>query len=147
MKHSDFVQMVRSGVHPVITFNEGITKLEVYPQPGMRGRVIDAENGDDDDTILFIFDYAEFDEYNKQFEEENYYDKNGAARLTAREAGCYDVVEGIYTMSYQDVGSQFVLTDSLSTRLYNIYSQSGSGGSYVAWLEDTVSRFEDLAWT
>lgn len=148
MKHSEFAQMVQSGVHPVITFNEGINELEVYPQPGMQGRVIGAESeGEGDDTVLLMIDYTEFEEYNKQFEISNYYDKNGSACLTAREAGCYDVVEGIYTMSNQDVGEQFIATtDTTSIRLYDIYKQSGSAGSYVSWLEDTVCRFEKLAW-
>jgi len=88
----------------VIRFSRRIVNSETYAEPMMKARVKSVQYNIYNDKEITLTDgvhkitvnYAEFDEYNKQFEQSNYYGKAGCPCLTAREAGYYNVVEDIY---------------------------------------------------
>ena len=86
----------------VIQFNSDIDDFETYAEGGMKARVIGVipkyTSLPDPQEHVYILhiDYSEFDEYNKQFETYNYYDKNGDPILNARQAGFYNVNDTIY---------------------------------------------------
>lgn len=86
----------------VIEFTKRIEDWECYADPHMRARVTGYRYNPDGDTdpdqIIHevFFDFSEFAEYNKRYEQNNYWDKNGNPTLTAREAGCYTLKESIW---------------------------------------------------
>lgn len=86
----------------VVTFDRDIVNWECYADQYMKARVVGYRYNTGNDTepseIVhdIIFDFSEFDEHNQKYEQSNYWDKNGQATLTAREAGYYHPQESIY---------------------------------------------------
>jgi hypothetical protein len=86
----------------IVKFKKGIHDFECYAEPGMKARVIGitglytTDPDPQDHVYKLSVDFAEFDEYNKQFETYNYYDRDGIPRLNAREAGLYRIQDDIY---------------------------------------------------
>lgn len=78
----------------VVEFGREIEDCENYGEPGMRARIaaIDIEH----DVFVVTFDFTEFAEHNRPLEQANYYDKNGVACLTARQAGYYADLDTYY---------------------------------------------------
>jgi hypothetical protein len=139
MKHSAIIDLLKNGVHPLITFNKGAEDLECYPEANMRARIIGAVV-EHDDVMKLTVSYAEFDEFNKSFESSNYYNKNGNAVWTAREADLYTITEVLYVMADADVGTAFTINDGNIDGLYNEYKETGSTDDYVTWLENQVKN-------
>lgn len=82
-----------------IQFTHKIEDLEDYAEDRMRATItgIKKWDGDNADACHEIsIDYSKFDEYNRQFESYNYWDKLGNATLNAREAGYYTVKDTLY---------------------------------------------------
>jgi len=75
LKGKELARMVSDGVHPAVTFKAPILDMEGYLETGMRGRLVAVSNEHDDMFKLHI-DLSEFDDFNRQFESANYYDKN-----------------------------------------------------------------------
>lgn len=86
----------------VIEFTKKIEDWECYADQYMRARVIGYRYNAHNDTVPseqvheLFFDYSEFDEHNQKYEQNNYWDKNGNATLTAREAGYYKPQDSIW---------------------------------------------------
>lgn len=86
----------------VVEFTRGIEDWECYADQFMRARVTGYRYNPHNDTepseIIheLFFDFSEFEEHNLKYEQNNYWDKNGNATLTAREAGYYKPQESIY---------------------------------------------------
>lgn len=78
----------------VIQFSNMASNLEAYPEVSMKARLVDLEV--DGDLFIVTVDYSEFDDHNKGCERPNYFDDDGEARLTPREAGWYNPVEKLY---------------------------------------------------
>ena len=128
-----------------IQFTSKIELMESYPEKGMRGRIVSIDEEythmDDLEEHLYkiVFDYSEFDEFNKSLESANYYDKNGVACVTAREAGMYRVKELIYFSSpklypFEDY---FTTLDARQNELLKRFKESGAK-NYVEWLESQI---------
>lgn len=86
-------------VGTVIQFKKGINEMECCIDPGMKGRVVSVRlihQDTDDSYVIMKVNLEEFAEYNKLYEQSNYYNKYGEPVLTAREAGFYEEVETIY---------------------------------------------------
>ena len=64
-----------------------------------------------EDHCGFIFDCTERDEFNVMVETPNYYDENGVACLTAREAGCYTPKEELFLMYDDDSDILFQIVE------------------------------------
>jgi hypothetical protein len=132
-------------VGKTVQFTEKMEDIEAYPESGMRARILsvceqDTDKKDlHDHLYLIVFDYSEFDDFNRQFESNNYYDKNGVACLNAREANQYQMQETIYFGSptlfpFEDY---FTLLNQRQTVLLARFQESGST-NYVEWLENQV---------
>jgi len=132
MNAKEFALMIKSGIHPVVTFTKGIEELDGYTEAGMRARVASAEEKHNDMYVLKV-DYSEFDEYNQQYESANYYDPKGNPTITARAAGFYKERDQIYVGISEEL--PFVVTESVSLKMFEMFQQSGSTDSYVEWLE------------
>jgi len=133
MKGSEFHEMVRSGIKPVVTFTKQIEDQEGYAEGGMRAHVLSSEVRHDDVCHLLV-SYAAFDEFNKQFESANYYDRDGQATLTARQKGSYQVEETLYIDANHEV--PFNIENTGAIALYESFTTSKQDEqSYVAWLE------------
>lgn len=135
MKNREFAHLVQSGVRPVVTFTKSIEDCEGYAEANMRARVTGARFKHDD-MLVFAMDFSEFDDFNRPLESANYYDKEGAAVLTAREAGYYKPVDDYFLMP--DVEAPFAVVEAEQLQLYDRYRASGASESYVCWLEQMV---------
>lgn len=129
----------------VIQFTDKIEYVEAYPEIGMRARIISVKEQDTDCDDLeehlyaITFDYSEFDEYNKAFEKSNYYDRNGNACLTARQANFYKVTEQIYFGSPKlyPFEEYFTVQDQKVNTLLKRFKESGKT-NYAEWLESQI---------
>lgn len=130
-------QLVTDGVHPVVTFTAAVLDKESYLEAGMRGRLVATSAGRNDMFKLYI-DLSEFEDFNRQFESANYYDKNGVPRLTAREAGFYTgPAEEIYVGEDEEVDF-CEIEEPHRLRLYEEYLKAAAKVTYVQWLEDRI---------
>jgi hypothetical protein len=141
MNFKDLDHMLSAGIHPVVTCQKKIEDLENYAEPGMRARII-GSTLQHDDVVKLKLDFTDFDEYNKQFESANYFDRTGNPVLTAREAGLYTKVMDCYVMAYEEMEAFMTVTESASLALMNEYKASEFKGAYAEWLE---LRVQDLA--
>lgn len=86
----------------IVEFTSKIEDWECYADNYMRARVIGYKFNPHGDTIPseqvheIFFDFSEFDEHNRKYEQNNYWDKDGNATLTAREAGYYHPQDSIW---------------------------------------------------
>jgi hypothetical protein len=103
-----------------------------YIEPKMRAtieEIIEISAG----VLRVKFDFRKFDEFNKQFEKNNYYDKHKIARLTAREAGWYDPVN-YFEMTEAELRVAIVVLDEKRRRLWTSFEKS-EYTSYILFLE------------
>jgi len=137
MTGEQIAQLVKDGVHPVVTFKAPILDKEGYLEAGMRGRLVAVSNEHDDMFKLHV-DLSEFDEFNRQFESANYYDKDRVPRLTARESGFYkEPKDEVYVGNDEEVDFCEV-EEPNRLGLYEAYRKTAAALSYVQWLEDRV---------
>lgn len=140
MTGKELAQLVRDGIRPVVTFGKSVEDQESYLEAGMRGRLVGVLR-DEHEYISLAVDLTEFDDFNRQYEKANYYDKSGVARLTAREAGFYKPTESVY-MGPDDEVEVLVIEDADALKLYARYQTERGGKSYVQWLEQRVVEIE-----
>lgn len=133
----DLAHLIQSGVRPVVTFKPPIDDKECYLEPGMRGRLVLVTDKHDDIFKLQV-DLTEFDDFNRQFESANYFDKNGQACLTAREAGYLKAPQEDIYVGLDDEVDFCEMEDAARMVLYAEYQQQAAGRTYVQWLEDRV---------
>jgi hypothetical protein len=138
MTANEFAGLVTDGIHPVIEFKKDIEDIESYAEPGMRARAVGVATTNDN-GVKFSLDFTEFDDFNKAFEQANYYDKKGRPTLTAREAGFYKGVETYFFEVQDETDKYFEVVKSRSLDLYERYKSSKEGVSYVQWLEAKVT--------
>jgi len=135
MNAQELKELLVGGPLP-IELEKGVLELEVYAEPKMRAHLLAVVLERDDIAILKL-DYSAFDEFNKAFEQSNYYDKEGNPTLTAREAGSYQPQEDLYVMASDDLSSMLSLLPGSSIVLFNEFKTSGQL-NYVRWLEDQL---------
>ena len=140
MTIKEFADLVLDGVHPVVEFRKGIEEIESYAEAGMRGRATGICDDPDGDVRIQV-DFTEFEEFNKQFEMPNYYDKMGFPSLTAHEAGLYKPTDAYYFYPKEDAEKYFTVVEDASLKLYNMYKQEPRSISYVQWIEEMASAY------
>jgi hypothetical protein len=129
-----------------IQFTANIEDMEAYPEGGMRARIVniiayDTRNENPEEHLYkIVFDYSKFDQFNALLETSNYYDKNGIACLTAREANRYEEVETIWFGSPEiyPFEKYFTLLNEKSQTLFDRFKESGAS-NYIEWLEDQIA--------
>jgi hypothetical protein len=128
-----------------IQFTSKIEDMEAYPEKGMRARIVsispDKVKSSDlrDHVYKIVFDYTEFDQFNATLEASNYYDRNGVACLTARQANMYEPQETIYFGSPElwPFEDYFILLNDRQCNLIARFKESGEP-NYVEWLENQI---------
>jgi len=137
MHSKDLHTLVQSGVRPVVTFRKGVEESETYLEAGMRGRITGSRAAHDG-LFHFTVDLTGFEEINAGFETANYYDKEGAAVLTARQAGFYpeDGLEALYVDA--DLANILELVPDARTALHEEYlkTRATPAETYLEWLEN-----------
>ena len=121
-----------------IEFQEGIESLEGYADRGMRAHVTSFQSFGDGVVKVHV-DFSVFDEFNKAIEKPNYFDKNGAATLTAREAGQYQSTDILF-MDEGDTPAQFFALLNPQNVLVDEWRQSQTTDSYVTFLENQLAE-------
>lgn len=144
MKGKELAQMVADGIHPVVTFKAPVLDKEGYLEAGMRGRLV-AISDEHDDMFQLHVDLAEFDDFNRQFESANFYDKNGRACLTAREAGVYKEPKEWFFVGNDDEIDFCEVEEAPRCALYAEYQKTASSLSYVQWLEDRLLAISEAS--
>ncbi|BDC78279.1 hypothetical protein MRCP2_p0140 (plasmid) [Aquipseudomonas alcaligenes] len=121
-----------------IELGAGVVELEAYAEPRMRAHLVAVELQRDDVAVLKV-DYSAFEDFNKVFEQANYYDAQGNPTLTAREAGQYEPQEDLYVMASDDLESKILaILPSVSLALIDAFKGSGHA-NYVRWLEEQLA--------
>jgi hypothetical protein len=130
-------------VGKTIQFTEKALDLECYPEAGMRAKVVSAilsEDSKDPYNRVFkvVINFEQFDEFNRQFESANYFDKSQRPTLTAREAGFYKQVDTLYLSDevYGPWSDIFTVVGEKAKALFASYVASKVDMSYVEWLEE-----------
>ncbi len=73
-----------------IEFKDAIEQIETGFDPKMRAKIVDVvakDHGVGEPFYKFVFDFSQYEEYNKQFSKPNFYDDNGDPCLRWHEAG------------------------------------------------------------
>lgn len=136
MKNSEMAALVQDGIFPVVTFTD-LSDYESILEPKQRGRLT-AVKFKHDDILVFTVDLTDFEEFNKQFESNTYFDKNHNPVLSVREAGFYESVTELYAMPDGEFPGE--VEESERLRVHDQWKKSGSTASYVQWLEDQLAR-------
>jgi hypothetical protein len=139
--HKELLALVSAGVRPIITFTQACLEMECYCEPGMKAVVLSgAEN--QLDVLRIMVDYAPFEAHNTMLESANYFGKNGASGLTAREANQYQPQEDLYLDLSGHNPTCVSIDTQAKVQLFSRYqAETASLTSYVGWLEDEVLRF------
>lgn len=86
----DLAGRVFNGEKPVVEFcGNVVAELDTYAEPGIRATLVACAESRSGASVALTFDFSEFEEYNREYESANYFDKAGRETLTAREAGRY----------------------------------------------------------
>ena len=137
MKHiAELVKLINNGAKPIVQFGPKVGDKESYADPGMRARAIGVTK--DSEDVHILFDFSEFDDFNKPFEQANYYDKQQKPVLTAREAGFYKPQDRLYFDKDENIVTCFQPVDDERSGLYREYLTAGTEDTYVTWLETQV---------
>jgi hypothetical protein len=98
MTINELRKRVRRGERIIVEFTKVIENYEACIDDGMRALISRIDSVDDFDCSQVHFDLSSFESYNDGFVKYNYYDKNGIACLSAKEAGRYpkNGIETIY---------------------------------------------------
>lgn len=138
MNNADY--LIRASRGQAIEFTSCVDDWEGYPEEGMRAIIVGFEWDDPELGKLFL-DFEPFDAHNKELEKHNYYDKNGVACLTAREAGYYKPQDYYYTVPSNDLGRMYNFVDeeqaARSINLRSLWEQKYKDkATYVSWIEN-----------
>lgn len=130
MKTSEFIKILSSGIKPVVEFDDTWEDFD----KGMRGRII-SYGHERQDSMFFICDLSEYEDYNDMFDQGNWNDPNGIPCLKWRETKYYPKDGKYKIVLYTDVDDavNFVIVDE--SPLYKEYRESNAKVSYVKWLE------------
>lgn len=129
----------------VIVFNNAIEEKESYPEGSMRARILSIHRDNIASSDLMehvyriVFDYSEYEDFNRLLETANYYGTDGIPNKTAQEAGHYQAVETVYFGSPEldPFENYFQLASKKHSKLREQFIASGEN-NYVEWLENQV---------
>lgn len=121
-----------------LTCKRKIEDLEAYPDENMRLTLYTIQD-DGNEVMKLHVSYELYDEYNKQFENHTYFDKNHRPCLNAREAGYYKINDILYVMANDNPHDYFSVLNV--SKAYNYWlAVSEPGQTYIQWLESIVEQ-------
>lgn len=140
MTNKEIYSIFKKGVSLILECTVGINDLEVDPDSGMRGKLVNIQvmdEGDAGEYLCFIIDFGMFEDLNKTYAKFNYYDSNHLPCESWFQQHWYESTKHkveIYT-EYSDDIFNLVLND-----IQQKFLESKSDMTYVVWLEDQVRR-------
>lgn len=129
----DLVRRVDSGASFSVTFNMAASKLDSYPEPGMKAVIVRAARHYDN-VVLLTCDYSTHETHNITLESANYHGQKRPA-VTLRAAGDYRAIDFIYMMSSDPVEKYFTIDNTATIALSAEYIATAQAISYIGWLE------------
>lgn len=141
-KFKQIAKLVQDGATLPVVCKKEVESLESYAEAHMRARIIRARE-DGDDVLVLTLDFTEFDDFNKAFEQANYYDKSGNATLTARQANLYKPHEDYYVHPDYPFSEFFeILSEQQSAFFARFTAEAKPGQPYISWLEEKLTVAE-----
>jgi hypothetical protein len=142
MKAINIIELLDKNIQPVVTFNEKIDLQETEINNNMMGKIIsyDIENISGEDIYSFNVDIGSFEEINTPVMSTEYYNGDGVACLTYKEAGfCKD---GIAQFCLEKDESVCEIKDAKTIKLYDEYKKDtlNKSISYIDWLEGKIIK-------
>jgi len=109
MNIRELKRRIGRGERIVVEFTRDIEDFESCIDQGMLAVIIRVDNSDIYGCAKVHFDLNLFDSHNDRYARHNYYDENGSACLTAKEAGMYpkNGIETVYFDEGLDI-SEFI---------------------------------------
>lgn len=137
MKPQELMELSNKTPHLMVELMPSIEKLEVHPMPGMRAKLLSIVPKHEDGEIIYyeaVLDFKGFEEYNKQFDQPVFYNKDGNPIDTWHESLFYpdDGREKLFIDPADDVIS--IVTNDV----FDKYIESGTDKSYVTWMEELI---------
>ena len=144
---AELIKNIHNYTDLVIEFKKDVDAWAQYPEANMRAQITNGRlDYNEDEVGRITFDYTKFDDFNKQFESSDYYDKNQVHKnqvpcLTARQAGLYNPVDTIYILLTDDP-NKFMNVVSVSQYYEQYLANRTDKQSYVNFLETRLSALE-----
>lgn len=116
--------------------------IGTYGDAGMRARIVGLFYSERDGCYRLKLNYKDFEDHNKQFEQNTYYDSEGIARLDAHQAGFYSVEEEFY-IAEEDLINGIEIPDfatNITGKLLKAWKDSGQDVSYTEFVEMTAAQ-------
>jgi hypothetical protein len=127
-----------------VEFTNRIEDYESCADRKMRARIVGIMVANED-CIKINFSYKPWEDYNRQYEQHNYYDKQGEARLSAREANVYHSTEWVHFEIDDAPTTYFAVVDAKPETKYTvIYSEMHTNIMRTSQLE-TANLDETLS--
>ena len=138
MLAEELARIIQQGMTPVVRFNWGTVLEHTCFDQGMCGRIVSCIDNNSKKSRAYKFEISlsEFEEFNRCFEARKHKDKFGIARLTAREASSYSVIDTVWV----DEGTHvpWAIEDASRLRLIALYEKEKPNMNYMEWLEKFI---------
>ncbi len=147
------IEQINNGfIKPIVRINNKIYE-ECFLEANMKARIISCAlesksktKGEDDLVYVFVLDFSEFAEENKQYAVGDYFDSNRVACLTAEQAGKMPKSlreECFHSITHDDMFFEILDQDRLE--LFVKYKEEVPENervnrTYIRWLEDQVMQ-------
>lgn len=148
MLNKDLVEIVKSGVNPVIR----IVKDKDYegPDPGMLGQIIGVTDvdhwGRENSVIGYVIDFFQFHDVNTKLANPTFYDSSGVACLTWMQTKHYEKEAKNFTIyEMYTEHSKYAEIDGFEVfepenKWFNMYLETNRSISYPRFLEDLLNK-------
>lgn len=140
------LEMLSSFIEKAVVFNDFKEEdfYSEYIQPRMMADIVfcdicDDSEKDEECSLKIVFDFSKHEEHNGQFETKDFYDDEGIARLSAREAGYYNQREINYISINQEEWPFSLVENNKLMSLYQ--KRENKTQSYINWLEGLVKFY------
>lgn len=131
MMSLELFTLYKSGFRPIVEFKDGIEEQECF-DPGMKAKLI-SMNEEDDWGYCCVFDFSDYEDYNKAFEIPVWFGNNGE-KLKWSETSYYPNDKKAKVYIGKDNVELFVIVDEHEA--YADYRKSRSPLTYLMWLEE-----------
>ena len=141
--------MLNTGRQPTVIFLESVKDIASDIVENFKGKILSYminNEGTPNEFYEFLVDIGLYEKYNEPFMKRNYYDKDGLAKLTYKEANpSEDERETLYCMP-DDVFCRLE-SNPYSEELYEKYKEyittQSYSMSYVEWMESYIYILEN----
>jgi hypothetical protein len=134
MNGNELYEQFKQGYRPVVRFASDVENYENF-DPDMKARLVSMYK--DEECYCCVFDFTDFEEYNKSIEQPVWNGKHGEM-LKWSESAYYP--KDKRTKVYVDFDFDPCFVIEQESQAFKDYRESGSELSYINWLEDQYLR-------